>query len=346
MDKSPPSLNKKGIKDRHLKVCLEKAVESTTITSGFERYRFVHQALPEIDRKEISTSSTIFGKNLNAPLIISAMTGGTELAGKINRNLAKAAQILGLGMEVGSQKLAIEDPSLAYSYLVRDVAPEILLFANLGAVHLNYGYGIKQCIQAVELIGADGLSLYLNPLQEAIQKRGKVNFKGIGKKIKEVCESVDFPVLVKEIGCGFSEEVAARLRESGVSGLEVAGSGGASWARIEQLIEKEEKYTFLDDPFADWGIPTADSLLSAVKAAPDLVIIASGGIRSGVDMAKAIALGASATGITLPLVKPAMESADAVIDRLASFIEELKTSMFCIGASSLSELSKTSLRSI
>jgi len=345
MAKSPYSPDKE-IKDRHLEVCLEKAVESTNVTSGFERYRLIHQALPEINRDDVDSSLTLFRKQLNAPLIISAMTGGTKLAYKINRNLAKAAQALGLGMAVGSQKLAIEDPSLAYSYQIRDIAPGILLLANLGAVHLNYGYDIEHCIRAVEMIDADGLSLYLNPLQEAIQKGGNVNFTGIGKKIKEVCKAVDFPVLVKEVGCGFSEEVAVRLRDLGVSGLEVAGSGGASWARIEQLIEKGNEYSFFDDPFADWGIPTVNSLLSAVKAAPDLAITASGGIRNGVDAAKAIALGASAVGIALPLLKPAMESADAVIEKLSSFIDEFKTSMFCSGASRISEISRISLVSV
>lgn len=337
-----PGLDLSKVKDLHIKICLEKVVESS-IGPGFKRYRFIHQALPEIDWEEIDITVEVFGKKLSAPILISSITGGTPQAAEINSNLAKAAQALNIGMVVGSQRMALENPSLAPSYQVRDVAPRILLFGNLGAVHLNHGYGIEQCLQAIQMIQADGLTLYLNPLQESFQRKGSTNFKGLVEKITHIKQSVPFPIIAKEVGYGISEETAAKLKETGVDAIDVAGFGGTSWGRIEKFILEGDTYVPEEDPFDDWGIPTAESICNTKKGAPGATIIASGGIRNGVDGAKSIALGANLIGLGLPLLKAAVVSFDKVVDVLNKFIEELKIGMFCIGATNLKELARAKL---
>ncbi|MFQ5874917.1 MAG: type 2 isopentenyl-diphosphate Delta-isomerase [Dehalococcoidia bacterium] len=330
----------------HLHICLREDVSFKGLTTGLERYRFIHRALPEIDRDEIDLSTTLFGKGLQAPLVISAMTGGMEEAMGINRNLAQAAQALGLAMGVGSQRAAIDDPSLAPTYRVRHVAPDILLFANIGAVQLNYGYGVEECRRAVEMIEADGLILHLNPLQECLQFDGNTDFVGLLPKIEEVCHRLSVPVIVKEVGWGISEEVARMLIEAGVAGIDVAGAGGTSWAEVESLRAPNEAMRQTAKAFADWGIPTADSIQMARRGAPEAVIIGGGGIRTGVDAAKAMALGADAVGLAAPLLKPATISAEAVVEQLRQIIEELRTAMFCVGAKDLAALRSAPLREV
>ncbi len=325
-------------KSEHLRISLEEDVRFRSLTTGLEKYRFVHRALPEISRDEIELATTLLGKELRAPLLISSMTGGTEEAAEINRNLARAAQAYGLGMGVGSQRAALEEPSLAYTYRVRDVAPDILLLANLGAVQLNYGYGIVECRRAVEMIGADALILHLNPLQEALQPEGNTNFAGLLAKIEALCRSLEVPVVVKEVGWGISEEVARLLAEAGVAAIDVAGAGGTSWSEVEMRRAGSESARRIAESFADWGIPTAESIQMARRGAPRTTIIASGGIRTGVDVAKAIALGADAAGMASPLLKPATVSAEAVGERIREVLEELRTAMFCVGAKDLQEL--------
>ena len=325
-------------KSEHLRISLEEDVRFRSLTTGLEKYRFVHRALPEISRDEIELATTLLGKELRAPLLISSMTGGTEEAAEINRNLARAAQAYGLGMGVGSQRAALEEPSLAYTYRVRDVAPDILLLANLGAVQLNYGYGIVECRRAVEMIGADALILHLNPLQEALQPEGNTDFAGLLAKIEALCRSLEVPVVVKEVGWGISEEVARLLAEAGVAAIDVAGAGGTSWSEVEMRRAGSESARRIAESFADWGIPTAESVQMARRGAPRTTIIASGGIRTGVDVAKAIALGADAAGMASPLLKPATVSAEAVGERIREVLEELRTAMFCVGAKDLQEL--------
>ena len=325
-------------KSEHLRISLEEDVRFRSLTTGLEKYRFVHRALPEISRDEIELATTLLGKELRAPLLISSMTGGTEEAAEINRNLARAAQAYGLGMGVGSQRAALEEPSLAYTYRVRDVAPDILLLANLGAVQLNYGYGIVECRRAVEMIGADALILHLNPLQEALQPEGNTDFAGLLAKIEALCRSLEVPVVVKEVGWGISEEVARLLAEAGVAAIDVAGAGGTSWSEVEMRRAGSESARRIAESFADWGIPTAESVQMARRGAPRTTIIASGGIRTGVDVAKAIALGADAAGMASPLLKPATVSAEAVGERIREVLEELRTAMFCVGARSIQEL--------
>ncbi len=325
-------------KDQHIQCCLEKNVESS-LSTGLEKYILVNHPLPEITLEDIDTSSIFLGKRITAPFIISPITGGTERSLKINKNLAQTAQELGIVMSVGSQKLALENPSLIPTYQVRDVAPDIPLLANLGAIYLNYGYGSEECKRAVEMIQADGLILYLNPLQKIIQGRSQLNFKNLLKKISQVCREVDVPVIVKEVGHGLSSSAAILLKEAGVWALDIAGAGGTSWAKIERLIKQErDPFSPLGDTFDNWGIPTAESLISIVEVCKNMPVIASGGIRNGVDMAKAIALGASYVGMALPLLAPAVESSGAVKEKIQNVIAELRVAMFCCGKKNLEEL--------
>jgi isopentenyl-diphosphate delta-isomerase len=322
----------------HLDIVLREEVEFDEIRTGLEEYWFVHQALPEVDLSGVDLSIDLFGKKLRAPLFISSMVGGIEPARRVNRNLAKAAQSLGIAMGVGSQRCAVDDDSAAYTYEVRDVAPDVLLFANLGAVQLNHGYGVSECSRAVEMIGADGLVLHLNPLHEALQHDGDTDFAGLLPKLEAVCRELAVPVLVKEVGHGISEEVARELSRVGVDGIDVAGAGGTAWSEVEKHRADTDDGNRIAAAFAGWGIPTADSIRMARSGAPDLVLIASGGIRTGIDVAKSIALGSDAAGIGAPLLGAANDSAEAAMALLRCVIEELRICMFCIGASSLSML--------
>lgn len=325
-------------KQDHLRITLNQDVEFKEITTGLEDYQFIHQALPEIALDSVDLSTSLFGKRLNAPIVISSMVGGIEAAAPINRNLAKVAQSLGLAMGVGSQRCSIDDPKTAPTYWVREVAPDILLFANLGAVQLNYGYGVSECYRAVEMIGADALILHLNPLQEALQPDGNTNFAGLLRKIEQVCRKLPVPVIVKEVGWGISEDVARKLAGVGVAGIDVAGAGGTSWSEVERYRASNEMGNNTAAAFASWGIPTADSIQMVKRGAPQLTLIASGGIRTGLDVAKAIALGADAAGIAAPLLGAASASAECVRAVLQEVIEVLKITMFCLGTTSLREL--------
>jgi isopentenyl-diphosphate Delta-isomerase len=329
-------------KKEHLEICLDTERVTSASGTGLNRYRFVHNALPELDIDEIDLSTTFLGKRLQAPILISSMTGGFDLARKVNRNLAAAAQSLGLAMGVGSQRVAVEEPSAAGSFEVRDVAPDILLFGNLGAVQLNYGYTVEHCRRAVSMIGADALILHLNVLQEAVQPEGNRNFKGLGEKIAAVCRELEVPVIAKEVGNGISVDAAIRLQRAGVKALDVAGYGGTSWSAVEaQRAVKQGKRP--DTAFAAWGIPTEEALVSVRQALPDIQLIASGGVRSGVDIAKAIALGADLGAFGQPLLAAALESSAKVIEFIAGVIHELKVSMLCVGAVDLTALRKAPL---
>ena len=247
----------------HIRINLEENVQFPHLTTGLEEYHFVHQALPELDLHEVNTGVTVFGKQLNAPILVSSMTGGTEQAGLINRNLAEAAQQQRLAMGVGSQRAGIERDEAGATFRVRDVAPDLLLFANLGAVQFNYGYTVDQCRRAVEMIEADALILHLNPLQEAVQPEGDVNWRGLLGKIEQVCARLERPVIIKEVGWGISSQVARRLIEVGVGAIDVAGAGGTSWSQVEMHRAPTERLRRLAGAFADWGIPTAESLVAA-----------------------------------------------------------------------------------
>lgn len=330
-------------KDEHLRICLEGDVSSEGITTGLQNYRLVHCALPELNLDDIDLHTEFLGKTLQAPVLISPMTGGTAQARRINRNLAKAAQALGIAMGVGSQRAALEDPRQIATYQVRDIAPDILLFANLGAVQLNYGYSLDQCRRAVEMIGADALMLHLNPLQEALQPGGNTDFAGLLDKIAAICAGLDVPVVVKEVGWGISAAVAKQLAEAGVAAIDVAGAGGTSWSAVESYRSKNPLQQRVAEHFVHWGIPTAEAIQQVRQALPNLPLIASGGIRSGPEAAVAIALGADLVGVAHPLLNPATLSAESVQYKLELLTTGLRIAMFAAGCRDVAALKRAPL---
>lgn len=322
----------------HLRVCLEEDVQCREVTSGLEKYRFTHCCLPELDRAEIDLSTTFLNKKLNAPILISSMTGGTELAKTINYRLAAIAQEHRLAMGVGSQRVAIEKPEVSETFAIRAIAPDALLFANLGAVQLNYRYGMEECIRAVELLEADALILHLNPLQECVQTKGDTNFRGLLDKIAQLCEKLPVPVIAKEVGNGISATMAQKLIAIGVSAIDVAGAGGTSWAKVESGRAQDAKQRRLGATFADWGIPTADCITQVRAVAPTIPLIASGGLRNGLDIAKAIALGADLAGLAMPFLQAANDS-EAALESLVEILQaEITTVLFCTGNATLAQL--------
>jgi isopentenyl-diphosphate delta-isomerase len=327
----------------HIRINLEEDVQFPRLTTGLEKLRFIHQALPELDLEQVDLRTKIFGRRLAAPLLISSMTGGTEQARQLNMTLAAAAQAHGIAMGLGSQRAAIEDPELAVTFKVREVAPDILLFANLGAVQLNYGYKVDHCRQAVEMVGADALILHLNVLQEAVQAEGNTHWAGLLKRIEKVCYKIDVPVIAKEVGWGISEDMARQLANAGVSAIDVAGSGGTSWSEVEYHRAPTSFHAEVARSFADWGIPTAETLVMAHQGAPDLPIFASGGLRDGIDVAKCIALGASLCGMAGPLLRAAAQSPEALDESLRIVITQLRIAMMSSGAENISALTKVPL---
>ena len=321
----------------HIKINLEKDVRSA-LTTGLENYHFTHEALPELDLNRIDTTLSLFGKQLAAPILISSMTGGTAEAETINLRLAEAAQEMKITMGVGSQRTAIEHPEQAKTFQVRRVAPDILLFANLGAVQFNYGYGIDQCRRAVEMIQANALILHLNPLQEAVQVGGDTNWEGLAKKIEEVCQKMEVPVIAKEVGWGISERTAKLLADCGVSAIDVAGAGGTSWSQVEMHRAPDEFTRQLAATFVGWGIPTADSILNVKKAVPDMTIFASGGIKDGLDIAKCIALGATLGGMAGQFLKAAAVSTEKAVEMMKLTKRQIEVTMFAAGVGSLEGL--------
>lgn len=321
----------------HIKINLEKDVRSS-LTSGLEKYHFIHEALPELDLDKIDTRLSLFGKQLSAPILISSMTGGTADAELINLRLAEAAQEMKIAMGVGSQRAAIENTDLEKTFQVRRVAPDILLFANLGAVQLNYGYGIDQCRLAVDMIGADALIFHFNPLQEAVQDAGDTNFEGLARKLEEICKKLEVPVIAKEVGWGISEWSAKLLADCGVQAIDVAGAGGTSWSQVEMHRAPDEFTRELAATFVGWGIPTAESILNVKKAASDITIFASGGIKDGLDIAKCIALGATLGGMAGQFLKAAAISTEKAVETTKLTKKQIEVTMFATGAKDLKEL--------
>ncbi|MBI1795193.1 MAG: type 2 isopentenyl-diphosphate Delta-isomerase [Chloroflexi bacterium] len=321
----------------HIKINLERDVRSA-LTTGLENYHFIHEALPELNLDEVDTSLTLFGKQLDAPILISSMTGGTPQAGTINRRLAEAAQSTRMAMGVGSQRAALEDKSQAKTFQVRKYAPDILLFANLGAVQLNYGYDTDECRRAVDMIGADALYLHLNPLQEAVQHGGNTNFKGLAKKVEQVCKKLEVPVIAKEVGWGISERTARLLSNCGISAIDVAGAGGTSWSQVEMHRAPDEFTRQLAAMFVGWGIPSAVSILNVKKAAPEMTIFASGGLKDGLDIAKCIALGATIGGMAGNFLKAAAVSTENAIEMMRLTKRQIEVTMFVCGVEKLEGL--------
>lgn len=321
----------------HIQINLEKDVRSA-LDTGLDKLHFIHEALPELDLQDVNTSVMAFGRQLSAPILVSSMTGGTDQAGTINRRLAEAAQAMGVAMGVGSQRTALEHPEEAESFQVRRYAPDILLFANLGAVQLNRGYTVEHCRRAVDMISADALYLHLNPLQEAVQEGGDTDFSGLAARIEQVCRALEVPVIVKEVGWGISERTAKLLKECGVAAIDVAGAGGTSWSQVEMHRTKSEFTRQLAATFVGWGIPTADSLRMVRHATPDMMLFASGGLRDGLDIAKCVALGATLGGMAGPFLRAAAESAERADETIRLVKRQIQVTMFAAGLRDLQAL--------
>lgn len=329
-------------KDEHIHITLNEQVQGKGISTGFESYRFEHQALPEISFNTIDTSTTFLQKQVKVPFLISSMTGGTPRAHEINRNLARAAEEKGWALGLGSSRVALENKTAAESFQLREEAPTIPIFANIGAVQLNYGYGPEECSQIVSLTGADAIVLHLNSMQEIFQDEGDTDFSGLLLKIARVADTLSVPVGIKEVGFGIAPDTCSLLIESGVQFIDTAGAGGTSWIEVEKYRSQNPIKQRAASAFLDWGLPTATCIeqLSRLPKAPDC-LIASGGITTGVDAAKAIALGADMAGYGRSILPEAVDSKEALLERFEQLELELRISMFGIGAPNLESLRNT-----
>lgn len=333
-------------KDEHIRISLEEDVSFEGVTAGFERYRFVHQALPELNLEDVDTRLTLWGRTLRFPFFIASMTGGSPTGGRVNRVLAEAAQAMGVGLGLGSMRAALEDAQAAETFAVRRYAPDVLLCANLGAVQLNYGYGVADCQRLVDLCEADALILHLNPLQEALQPEGQTRFAGLLPRIEAVCRALSVPVMVKEVGWGLSRQVARQLVDAGVAALDVAGAGGTSWSQVELYRHQDPAAQEVAAVFRDWGTPTAEAVREVRAVAPEALVMASGGVRNGIDIAKSIALGADLASMARPFLPLALESVEAVVSFLQVLELQLRIAMFAAGACDLKALRQTPLRPV
>jgi isopentenyl-diphosphate delta-isomerase len=330
-------------KAEHLRINVERDVGAKGIVSGWDAFAFEHRALPEIDLSDVDPSCVIFERRLRAPLLVSCMTGGTPAARKINQRLARVAQRQGLAMGLGSGRALLESPDSLASFDVRAAAPDVVLFANLGAVQLNKGYAVTECRRLVEMLRADALVLHLNPLQEALQPEGDTCFRGLLHRIAELCTRAEFPIVVKEVGWGIGAADVRRLFDAGVAAVDLAGAGGTSWSEVERYRISEPWRARVAGAFAGWGIPTARCLVDARRVAPTEMLIASGGMRTGVDVAKALALGANLAGIAGPFLRAADKGFAAAEALAKELILTLRIAMFCVGAATLAGLTATKL---
>lgn len=324
-------------KARHLDVCLDDDVASA-LDAGWSEVRLTHDALPDIALRDVDCSARFLDFRLRAPILISSMTGGTARAGELNRRLAEAAEAHGIALGLGSGRALIENPALRDTFDVRDVAPNIVLFANIGAVSLNYGIGIDDVRRLVADLRCDGLFVHLNPLQEALQPDGDTNFRGLLPKLAELCAALEVPVIAKSVGSGISTTTAARLLDAGVAAIDAAAAGGTSWARVEGKRAGDDRREALAETFAEWGTPTAVAVRELRARFPGVPLIASGGVRTGVDIAKAVALGADLCGLALPFLEAASRSREAVDDLVAALVEGLRIAMFATGSARLAGL--------
>ncbi|GAB4075097.1 type 2 isopentenyl-diphosphate Delta-isomerase [Barrientosiimonas marina] len=340
----PQGINQR--KTEHIRLCLTDNVEGVNKSTGLEGISFIHNAMPEINFADIDTRTQFLDKPLKAPFLVSSMTGGSELAATINQNLAKAAEEKGWAIALGSTRALLESDAHQESFLIRKYAPSVPLIANLGVVQLNYGYGAKECQRIVDLTGADAIVLHFNPLQEAIQDEGNLNFEDLLPKIKELCSSLDVPVGAKEVGFGIDGTVAEKLYDAGISYIDVAGAGGTSWSQVEKLRSNDPLKKAAAEAFNDWGIPTKDCLVSVRSKLPDAPVVSSGGMKTGVDAAKALTIGSDVIGFARQLLEAATESEQDVIKAMEQIELELKMTMFGIGAKTLDDLKNTKRVSI
>ncbi|PRD15242.1 type 2 isopentenyl-diphosphate Delta-isomerase [Pantoea coffeiphila] len=331
-------------KSDHLDIILDPSRRVKTRTTGFERWRFEHCALPELSLDRIDLHTALFGKTLRAPLLISSMTGGTRRAKSINRHLGEAAQALGLAMGVGSQRVALEsEQDWGLTRELRQLAPDIPLLANLGAAQIAGKSGTEYARRAVGMIEADALIIHLNPLQEALQHGGDHDWRGVLAAIAHTVEALPVPVIVKEVGAGLSVPVARQLVDVGVAMLDIAGAGGTSWAAVEGERAVSPQARAVAMAFSDWGIPTAQALTELHQALPHVPLIASGGIADGIDAAKALRLGADLVGQAAGVLSCATVSGEAVVDHFQVMIEQLRIACFCSGSGSLRDLRQAKL---
>lgn len=325
----------------HLRINIERDVRGKGVDAGFDRYRFVPNAAPEMALRDVDLRSERFGRTLRAPILISCMTGGTSEARRINRGLATVAQTFGFAMGLGSARVLIEHPETVESFAVRSIAPDILLFANLGAVQLNKGFGAQECLRLLDALKADALVLHLNALQEALQPEGDTDFSGLLGKIEDLCKTLTVPVIVKEVGWGLDAATVRALFDAGVDGVDVAGAGGTSWSEVERHRMDEPWRARVAESFAGWGIPTAACVKQARATAPQGFVIASGGIRDGMDAAKAIALGADVAGIAGPFLRAVDQSVEDAFAFAQVVTETLRIAMFALGARTIADLQST-----
>ena len=330
-------------KAEHLNISLKRDVQARSVSTGFEDVGLIHNALPEIDKRKLDLSTRIFGHEFAAPIVAGAITGGTQRAAKINATIAEAVETLGLGMGVGSQRVALEDRKLEHTFAVaRKKAPTAFLIANIGGVQLRHGYSLKEVKRAIEMIDADAIAIHLNALQETAQPGGQTNFKGILEKIGKIVEESNRPVIVKETGAGIASEEARKLEAVDVKGIDVGGAGGTSFAAVEYYRAKEGEDSCqrrLGNAFWDWGVPTAVSIVE-VSQTVSIPVIASGGIRTGVEVAKALTLGSNLTSLSQPILRTATEGVEETSKFLSHLVDELKNAMFLMGASSIDNLRK------
>jgi len=329
-------------KIEHIDICLKKDVDAKNVTTGFEDVILVHKSLPQLKLDEISIETNFLGHNFKAPILIDAMSGGPKKASIINSSLAKAAEDLGIGMVVGSQRVAIENKSAEKSFrIVRDCAPTAFIAANIGIYQLRRN-GINAAIKCIDMVNADALVVHLNPLQELLQKEGERDFKNCIKALSQVVSTISKPIIVKETGAGIDPETAKDLEELGIAAINIAGAGGTSWAAVEYYrnLKRDKLLSETAKSFWDWGNPTA-FLIYAVSRSVKIPVIASGGIRTGIDIAKSIALGAKMAAIARPLLRDAIMGKDRVKRTLTRIIYELKVAMCLTNSSNLESLRKT-----
>jgi len=333
-------------KTEHIRLCLTDQVEGVDKSTGLEGISFIHNALPEIDFNKIDLSTSFLDKTLQAPFLVSSMTGGSDLATKINTHLAIASEEKKWAIGLGSTRALLESDAHASSFLIRNEAKSVPLIANIGAVQFNYGYGPEECQRIVEKTDADALVLHLNSLQEVVQDGGDLNFENLLPTIEKVCKQLNVPVGAKEVGFGIEGTVAKKLYDCGVSFIDVAGAGGTSWSQVEKLRTQDELRKRAAEAFNQWGNPTKDCLVSVRDRLPNVPLVASGGMKTGLDAAKAITIGADVVGFARLLLQAATESVEAVIEVMDQIEFELKMTMFGIGADSITALKNTKRVSI